>query len=157
MNSKPKILLFSILILTFAASVFAQETVPPEDAAKFIGQQKTVCGKVASAHYATRSKGQPTFLNLNKPYPYPIFTVLIWRSDRSKFEKPPEALSGKEIYPIKIQSEDDLIKEVAGIATLSMKLGYQLETENRPLTKEEAYIQLGHSASLFKAILLYVR
>ena len=34
-----------------------------------------------------------------------------------------------------------------------MKLGYQLETEHRPLTKEEAYIQLGHSASLFKAIL----
>ncbi len=57
------------------------------------------------------------------------------------------------IYPIRIQSEDDLIKEIARIANLSMKLGYQLEAENRPLTKEEAYIQLGHSTSLFKAIL----
>jgi len=38
-----------------------------------------------------------------------------------------------------------------------MKLGYQLETENRMLTKEEAYIQLGYGASLLKAILDYVR
>jgi len=59
-------------------------------------------------------------------------------------------------YPIKIQSEDNLVKEIARIANLSMKLGYQLETENRPSTKEEAYIQLGHSASLLKAILVYI-
>ena len=62
-----------------------------------------------------------------------------------------------KIYPIKITSEDDLVKEIARIATLSMKLGYQLEAENRPLTKEEAYAQLGHSASLLKAILDYTR
>ena len=47
-----------------------------------------------------------------------------------------------KIYFIKITSEDDLIKEIARIATLSMKLGYQLEAENRALTKEEAYVQL---------------
>jgi micrococcal nuclease len=77
---------------------FAQETITPKDAAKFIGQQKTVCGTVASAHFATRSKGQPTFINLDKPYPNQVFTVLIWGSDRSKFEKPPETLyAGKEI------------------------------------------------------------
>ena len=62
-----------------------------------------------------------------------------------------------KIYPIKIQSENDLIQEIARIANLSMKLGYQLEAENRPLTKEEAYIQLGHSASLLKAVLDYLR
>lgn len=62
-----------------------------------------------------------------------------------------------KIYFIKITSEDDLIKEIARIATLSMKLGYQLEAENRALTKEEAYVQLGHSASLVKAILDYTR
>jgi hypothetical protein len=62
-----------------------------------------------------------------------------------------------KIYPVKILSEDDLIQEIARIANLSMTLGYQLEAENRLLTKEEAYIQLGHSASLFKAILDYAR
>ena len=97
MNYKWKVLILSIIILAFTASAFAQETVSPDDAAKVIGQQKTVCGVVASAHYATRSKGQPTFLNLNKPYPHQVFTVLIWGSDRGKFEKPPEALSGKDI------------------------------------------------------------
>jgi hypothetical protein len=38
-----------------------------------------------------------------------------------------------------------------------MKIGYRLEAENRLLTKEEAYIQLGHSASLIKAVLDYIR
>ena len=98
MTSKSKLLVLLIFFLALTVSAFAQETISPEDAAKFTGQQMTVCGTVASAHYAARSKGQPTFLNLNKPYPKQIFTVLIWGSDRGKFEEPPEVLySGKEI------------------------------------------------------------
>ncbi len=93
-----KLLLAVALILGFVSVALAQQTIIPEDAAKFIGQQKTVCGSVASIHFAARSKGQPTFLNLNKPYPKQVFTVLIWGSDKSKFENPPETLySGKEI------------------------------------------------------------
>jgi hypothetical protein len=60
------------------------------------------------------------------------------------------------IYPIKIESEKDLAKEIARIANLSMKKGYQIEDDNRLLTKEEAYEQISHSASLFKSILEYV-
>jgi hypothetical protein len=98
MNHKFKILTVSILILGLISLVYAQESVTPEDAAKFVGQQKTVCGTVASAHFAAKSKGQPTFINPDKPYPNQVFTVLIWGSDRDKFEKPPETLySGKEI------------------------------------------------------------
>jgi hypothetical protein len=37
-----------------------------------------------------------------------------------------------------------------------MKKGYQIEDENRLLTKAEIYDQLSHSASLFKAILRYI-
>jgi len=85
-------------LLGFLSIAYAQETISPEDGAKFIGQQKTVCGTVASTHFADRSRGQPTFINLGKPYPDQIFTVLIWGSDRGKFEKAPETLySGKEI------------------------------------------------------------
>jgi hypothetical protein len=62
-----------------------------------------------------------------------------------------------KVYPIEIKSEDDLVREIVRIANLSMKLGYRLEAEDRMLTKEEAYVQLGHSASLLKAILEYVR
>jgi len=90
-----KILRSSVLLFVLfglLSIALAQDTITPEDAAKFIGQQKTVCGTVASAHYATRSKGQPTFINLDKPYPNQVFTVLIWGSDRSKFDRPPEAL-----------------------------------------------------------------
>ena len=59
------------------------------------------------------------------------------------------------VYPISITSEDALAKEIARIANPSMALGYKLEDEKRLLTKEEAYDQLSHSASLFKAILEY--
>ena len=37
-----------------------------------------------------------------------------------------------------------------------LKKGYQIQDEKRLLTKEEAYEQISHSASLFKAILEYV-
>jgi hypothetical protein len=61
-----------------------------------------------------------------------------------------------EIYHIRIGSDEDLAREVAKIANLSLTLGYKLEDENRILTKEEAYQQISHSASLFKGILEYV-
>jgi hypothetical protein len=61
-----------------------------------------------------------------------------------------------QTYPIKIESEDDLAREIARIANLSIKKGYQIQEEKRLLTKEEAYAQIRHSASLFKAILRYV-
>jgi len=61
-----------------------------------------------------------------------------------------------KIYPIIIDSEAGLLKEIARIANISLQLGYRLQTENRLITKAEAYEQLGHSASLFKAILAYV-
>jgi hypothetical protein len=96
-----KIFSFSILLIVLISLQFisdAQETISPEDAAKYIGETKSVCGTVASAHYAAKVKGQPTFINLDKPYPNQFFTVLIWGSDRGKFEKPPETLySGKEV------------------------------------------------------------
>ena len=68
--------LFFVAVLVGSVSIFAysQDTITPEDAAKFIGQHKTVCGKVASAHFAAKSKGQPTFINLDKPYPNQVFT-----------------------------------------------------------------------------------
>ena len=65
--------------------------ITPENAGKYIGQTVTVCGTVASAKYSAQTKGQPTYLNLNRPYPNQIFSVLIWGRDRPKFAEPPEA------------------------------------------------------------------
>jgi DNA/RNA endonuclease YhcR with UshA esterase domain len=92
------ILLFFAFLISASTSIAQQEYVNPIDARKFIGMEKTVCGTVASATYAIRTKGRPTFLNLDQPYPNQIFTVLIWGSDRNKFKNPPETFfKGKRI------------------------------------------------------------
>lgn len=62
-----------------------------------------------------------------------------------------------ELYPVVIDSEQTLAKEVARIANLSLKLGYRIEAEDRLLTEEEAYKQISHSASLLKGVLKYVQ
>lgn len=59
-------------------------------------------------------------------------------------------------YPIKINSEEDLANEISRIANISLKKEYQIQDEKRLLSKNEAYEQISHSASLFKAILEYV-
>jgi len=58
------------------------------EAKDHVGETRTVCGKVASTHFASKSKGEPTFLNLDEPYPKEIFTILIWGGDRAKFGTP---------------------------------------------------------------------
>lgn len=50
-----------------------------------------------STHFASGSKGQPTFLNLDEPYPKEIFTILIWGSDRPKFGHPEETYRDKSV------------------------------------------------------------
>jgi len=66
-------------------------------------------------------------------------------------------LSGIKIYPITVRSEADLAREIARIANLAIALANRLEAENRMITKEEAYRQISHSASLLRAILAYVK
>ena len=92
------ILLVFAFLVCVSTSIAQQEYVNPIDAHRYIGMEKTVCGTVSSATYALRSKGRPTFLNLDQPYPKQIFTVVIWGSDRNKFKNPPEAFfKGKRI------------------------------------------------------------
>ena len=76
---------------------YAQTSISAAEAKKHVGERGTVCGEVASTHYAARSRGNPTFINLDKPYPDEIFTVLIWGSDRPKFGDPEEMYRNKRI------------------------------------------------------------
>ncbi len=62
-----------------------------------IGEQATVCGKVITTRYAAMTRGKPTFLNLDKPYPNPLFTVLIWGDNREKFGTPEEKYGDKQV------------------------------------------------------------
>jgi len=75
------------LLFRFIPQRKSKKITAPE-AKDHIGEIETVCGKVASTHFASGSKGQPTFLNLDEPYPKEIFTILIWGSDRAKFGAP---------------------------------------------------------------------
>ena len=68
-----------------------------QDAANHIGEIGTVCGLVVSPKFAVRSKGQLTFLHLDRPYPNHIFTVVIWGKDRPKFGRPDATFAGKRI------------------------------------------------------------
>lgn len=61
----------------------------------------------------------------------------------------------KRMYSIKLRPdhfEEDLAKEIARIANIARQLGLKLRAENRDMTKEEAYVQLGHSASLLRTV-----
>ena len=89
--------LFALLLLLLSAIGEAQSALSAPEAKNHIGEKATVCGEVASTHYAGRSKGSPTFINLDKPYPKQVFTVLIWGSDRPKFGNPDQAYMGRHI------------------------------------------------------------
>ena len=92
------VLLILCLLIVRSISIAEEQSINPTDAEKYVGKEKTVCGMVASATYASRTKGQPTFLNLDQPYPNQIFAVVIWGLDRKKFNNPPEVFyKGKTI------------------------------------------------------------
>lgn len=124
-----KTLFLSILIIVFSTSflfivpsVFSANNISPEDAINHIGQQAIVCGNVASIHFSFRTKGQPTFINLNKSYPHHVFTVLIWGSDRSKFPGDPE-----NYYSNKRICVSGKIKEFKGAPEIVVKNPSQIK------------------------------
>ncbi|MFC1784850.1 DNA-binding protein [Candidatus Neomarinimicrobiota bacterium] len=65
-------------------------TIYANEAYKYVGEIKTVCGKVESVFYSYRSNGKPTFLNIDKAYPNNEFMVVIWGNNRYKFKPNPE-------------------------------------------------------------------
>lgn len=92
------------------------------EASAHIGETLTVCGRVASARYVYWTRGQPTFLNLDQPYPNQVFTVVIWSLDRPKFGIPPEErFQGK---PICVTGH---IEEVEGLPRIEVNEPAQIE------------------------------
>ncbi|MFH1689203.1 MAG: peptidoglycan-binding domain-containing protein [Candidatus Eisenbacteria bacterium] len=83
-----------------ATSAGAEEVVrvSAAEASQHVGEVAEVCGQVASAAYLASVGGQPTFLNIERPYPDQVFTVVIWGSIRKQFDGRPENLfDGKSI------------------------------------------------------------
>ncbi len=83
-------------LLLFAGQLAGQDgkRISAAEAKDHVGEVATVCGQVASAKSASSTRGRPTFLNLDKPYPEQIFTVVIWGDDRPKFGRPEQGRTG---------------------------------------------------------------
>jgi hypothetical protein len=84
------------LAISFVAQAQTRHLTAAE-AKDHVGENATVCGKVVSTRFADRSRGQPTFLNLDEPYPNQIFTIVIWGSDRAKFGDPETKYREKQV------------------------------------------------------------
>ncbi len=73
----------SLSLFFYAAVAWAGSTLSTTEAAQHVGEHATVCGDIASEHTAINSRGTPTFINLDKPYPNQVLTALVWGSDRT--------------------------------------------------------------------------
>jgi DNA/RNA endonuclease YhcR with UshA esterase domain len=107
-------LLTAIIGIVLLSPAQAQKKLNASEAKEHFGENATVCGDVVSTRHAASSKGQPTFLNFDKPYPNQIFTVVIWGSNRNKFKTPEEDYKGKKICVTgKITAYDGLPEIIA--------------------------------------------
>ena len=93
------------------------------EAKNHTGERATVCGQVVSTHYASRTTGSPTFLNLDEPYPRQIFTILIWGSDRAKFGDPESKYGNKKVCVT------GLIKDYRGVPEVVAQQPGQIEIQ----------------------------
>lgn len=82
---------------TLRAPPAAPPRLRPDEAAAHAGETATVCGRVAGATFARTIRGQPTFLNLDRPHPDQPFTVVIWGDDRPAFGDPEVEFAGRAI------------------------------------------------------------
>jgi exonuclease VII large subunit len=90
---------FLILIaLSLSATCFAQkDTITTANAKDFMDKEVVVLGKVVSLKLASNGKST-NFINLDKPYPESVFTVVIFNNYLEKLNLKLEDLKGKMIY-----------------------------------------------------------
>lgn len=92
-------LYLAVVLLAVLSSCVESDArgIPASEARAHLGEEAVVCGRVASAKFATGSRGRPTFLNLDKPFPNHIFTAVIFDDYRGRFPYAPESLEGSRI------------------------------------------------------------
>ncbi len=67
------------------------------EAGNHVGRTVTVCGRVASTHFARSTNGQPTYLNLDRAYPSQTVALVIWGNDRGRFGEPEKRFADRDI------------------------------------------------------------
>jgi hypothetical protein len=86
----------SLYLGLVAQTLLAADTIPSARAKEHIGQDGTVCGKVADTRYLESGK-RPTFLNFDERYPKHTFTAVIFGENRAKFGAPEKEYLEKDI------------------------------------------------------------
>lgn len=56
-------------------------TIKTAEASAHIGERERVCGEVVGKKFVAETNGKPTFINLDRPFPQPSFTVVVWGND----------------------------------------------------------------------------
>lgn len=107
------LLLFAIALIPAKA-----QSISAVDAKVHIGENATVCGKVAGERTATSSRGEPTFINLDVAYPNQVFTILVWGDDRKNLGELPRV--GSRICAT------GLIKDYRGVPEIVVRSSGQL-------------------------------
>ena len=91
-----KNLLFAVLLL-LSVPCFSQDTISTVQAKDYMDQLVCVKGKVAS--FKLGSEGKNTnYINIDKPYPESVFSVIISNAYLAKLNIKIEDLQGKIIY-----------------------------------------------------------
>ena len=86
------------IFLALSISNFAQaqpnDMIRAHEAKVHVGEYAMVCGVIASANYMKNSRGGPTYLNFDKPYPDDEFSAILFKKNRKSFQVKPETLTG---------------------------------------------------------------
>jgi micrococcal nuclease len=123
------------------------------EAADHVGEIAEVCGSVASAAHIGSVKGEPTFLNLERPYPDQLFTVVIWGSTRGQFDGRPERMfDGKQICVTgkidRHRGKPQIVVDDPGqIVLVNPTLGGAELTETERILVKALLSSLGHEAN----------
>lgn len=111
------------LLATVSLTASAQSAmIPPELAARQVGKEGMVCGKVEKARYAEGSEGQPTFLHMGGAFPRHTFSARIAGANRGKFNFPLESLEGKNVCVIGKIERDASRAEIEVSSPAGLKL-----------------------------------
>ena len=95
-NDTMRNLLFIPCLLLASITAYGQppDMVRAHEAINYAGEYAMVCGVIASANYLDKSRGEPTHLNFDKPYPEQPFSAIIFGKNRKNFTVKPETLTG---------------------------------------------------------------
>ncbi len=125
MNTIPKtvsLLATALLASAVALPAFAQDMIPADQAARHVGKNGMVCGKVEKTRFAQNSEGEPTFLYMGGAFPRHTFSARIPGDQRDKFRPSPEELEGRDVCVIGTIQRDASRAEIAVSSPANIKL-----------------------------------